>query len=149
MNCWCALLGSVAPESTIPTASPGCSKLHPRCSIPYQYQNPNPLSLGRWKDRPRPGGRAWLYPYGMLSSRGLVRYRTRVIYQTLRKGGGQAARPTPRLIYIYVLTQDIFTWYVTPHNLVKNINLNASISFTYNSRQNPNLTAGFFFRSSP
>jgi len=56
---------------------------------------------------------------------------------------------TTRLIYIYVPTQGIFIGYVTSHNLVKNINLNASISFTYNSRQNLNLTAGFFFRLSP
>ena len=56
---------------------------------------------------------------------------------------------TPPAIKIYVPTQGIFIGYVTLYNLVKNINLNASISFTYNSRQNLNLTAGFFFRLSP
>ena len=52
---------------------------------------------------------------------------------------------TPQLIYIYVLVQGLFTWYVTLYNLGKNIYLNASISFTYNSRQNLNLAARFFF----
>ncbi len=140
MNCWCVLLGSVAPESAIPTASPGCSKLHP-VVVPISYQN---LSRPRSSEQPKPG-EAQLYPYRILSSRGSSRYRTRVPYQPLWKGGGQAARPTPRLIYIYVPTQGIFIAYVTLHNLVKNINLNASILFPYNSRQNPNLIAGFFF----
>jgi len=48
-------------------------------------------------------------------------------------------------MYIYVPTQGPFTWYVTMYNLVKNINLNASISFSYNSRQNPNRPSRFFF----
>lgn len=143
MNCWCALLEALLQKALfLLHHQDTASFIRFLAFIPYQTST-NPRSYDDLQSV-----EAWLYPYGMLLSRGLIRYRTRVLYQTLRKGGGHAARPTPRLIYIDVLTQGHFIDYVTPHNLVKNINMNASISFPYNSRQNPNLTAGFFFPSS-